>query len=183
MLQAVDISRVQPRLIPASSGVGMVINYDLFSQGSGGVRDYSLWSEARAFAPLGVASTTGTLYDTPARKYYLRFDTTLSHSDPEKLTTLRVGDAVSSSLDWTRAVRLGGVQYQRNFSLRPDLITFPVPALGGSTAVPSSVDVYINSMKQYSGDVPAGPFVTHDPPGIVGAGNATVVVKDAQAAK
>ncbi|GAB7128432.1 fimbria/pilus outer membrane usher protein [Silvimonas sp. JCM 19000] len=180
MLQAVDISRVQPRLIPASSGVGMVINYDLFSQGSGGVRDYSLWSEARAFAPLGVASTTGTLYDTPARKYYLRFDTTLSHSDPEKLTTLRVGDAVSSSLDWTRAVRLGGVQYQRNFSLRPDLITFPVPALGGSTAVPSSVDVYINSMKQYSGDVPAGPFVTHDPPGIVGAGNATVVVKDAQ---
>ena len=179
MLRAVDLSRTATRLLPASSGVGAVINYDFYAQGNK-TRDYSLWSEARLFAPLGVASNTGTIYDTPARKYYLRFDTTLSHSDPETLSTARAGDTISSSLDWSRSVRLGGVQYQRNFSLRPDLVTFPVPSLGGSTAVPSSVDVYINSMHQYSGQIPAGPFVLNDPPGIVGAGNATVIVKDAQ---
>ena len=179
LLRPVDLSRATSRLLPATSGVGAVMNYDFFVQGNK-TRDYSLWSEQRVFAPLGVASTTGTIYDTPARKYYLRFDTTLSHSEPETLTTLHLGDTISSSLDWSRSVRLGGAQYQRNFALRPDLVTFPVPSLGGSTAVPSSVDVFINSMHQYSGAIPAGPFVLNDPPGIVGAGQATVIVKDAQ---
>jgi outer membrane usher protein FimD/PapC len=28
---------------------------------------------------------------------------------------------------WTRPVRLGGIQVQRDFSIRPDLVTLPLP--------------------------------------------------------
>ncbi|MGY3695904.1 hypothetical protein ACVIGA_005984 [Bradyrhizobium sp. USDA 3240] len=37
-------------------------------------------------------------------------------------------------------MRLGGVQMQTNFALRPDLVTLPIPALSGSAAVPSTLD-------------------------------------------
>lgn len=55
-------------------------------------------------------------------------------------------------------MRLGGVQVQTNFALRPDLVTLPIPALFGSAAVPSTRDVYTQNVKTYTGSVPAGPF-------------------------
>jgi outer membrane usher protein len=36
---------------------------------------------------------------------------------------------------WARPIRLGGVQVERDFLLRPDLITAPLPALSGSDEV------------------------------------------------
>ncbi|NEV03151.1 hypothetical protein, partial [Bradyrhizobium uaiense] len=41
----------------------------------------------------------------------------------------------------------GGLQAQRDFALRPDLITAPLATIGGSAAVPSTVDVYVNNIK------------------------------------
>jgi outer membrane usher protein len=41
------------------------------------------------------------------------------------------------------------------------------------------VQLYINGMKQYTGDVPSGPFQLNAVPGINGAGNAQVVLTDA----
>ena len=42
-------------------------------------------------------------------------------------------------MNWTRPVRLGGGQVQRNFGIRPDLITMPLPSLSSSAAVASTV--------------------------------------------
>ena len=67
----------------------------------------------------------------------------------------------------------------RNFSLRPDLVTFPVAAISASSVVPSSIALYINGVQQYSSNVPAGPFVVNQIPGITGAGQATIVTRDA----
>ena len=108
----------------------------------------------------------------------MRLDTSWRHSNPDTLVTTRVGDAISSSLAWTRPVRLGGVQVSRDFSLRPDLITYPVPTLAGSAAVPSSVDLYVNNVRQYSGNAPSGPFVINAVPSVTGAGEAVIVTKD-----
>lgn len=58
-------------------------------------------------------------------------------------------------------------------------MTFPIPSLAGSAAVPSAVDLYINNVRQYTGNVPSGPFIIHDVPGITGAGQATVITRDA----
>ena len=73
---------------------------------------------------------------------------------------------------------MGGLQAQSNFSLRPDLITAPLPTLGGSAAVPSTVDVYVNNIKTFSQSVGAGPFSVSNVPLISGAGNAELVIRD-----
>uniref|UniRef100_UPI0012900B46 fimbria/pilus outer membrane usher protein n=3 Tax=Pseudomonadota TaxID=1224 RepID=UPI0012900B46 len=48
-----------------------------------------------------------------------------------------------------------------------------------SSVVPSSVSLYVNGVQQYSGNVPAGPFVVNQIPGITGSGQATLVTRDA----
>ena len=73
---------------------------------------------------------------------------------------------------------IGGVQAQSNFGLRPDLITMPLPMLGGTAAVPSTIDVYVNNIKTFSQDVGAGPFSLNNVPIVSGAGNAQLVIRD-----
>ncbi|KAB8192931.1 fimbria/pilus outer membrane usher protein [Lysobacter maris] len=108
-----------------------------------------------------------------------RLDTRWELSFPEHALTVRAGDIFSGFLDWTRPVRMGGVQVGRNFGLQPYRVTTPLPAFLGEVAVPSAVDLYVNGMRQYSGQLPVGPFELSTAPGINGAGNASVVITDA----
>jgi outer membrane usher protein len=73
---------------------------------------------------------------------------------------------------------MGGAQVQRNFSLRPNLITMPLPDFTGSAVVPSNIDVYVNNVKTYSQQVEAGPYHIENLPVITGSGSARVVVTD-----
>ncbi|WP_310631057.1 fimbria/pilus outer membrane usher protein [Paraburkholderia sp.] len=162
----------------ATSSRGLVFNYDAFAQ-SGSANEFALWSEERYFDPHGVFSNTGVAYFYHDRDEYVRYDTSWSMSNPANLSTTQIGDTINSSLAWTRSIRMAGFQWRSNFALRPDLVTFPIPALPGSAVVPTSVDLYINSVRQYSGSVPSGPFIINDVPGITGAGQATVITHDA----
>jgi outer membrane usher protein len=100
------------------------------------------------FTPFGTLSQTGILRNSFASRFdALRLDTTWTYSDQETLTTYRAGDTIGGGLAWTRPIRIGGLQAQRSFSLRPDLITLPLPAAAGSAAVPSTVDVFVNKSK------------------------------------
>jgi len=173
----VDTRGLQPTP-PARSSRGLLLNYDAYAQTQG--RDsLAVWTEERYFSPDGVLSNTGIGYLYGPQRKYIRYDTAWIKSDPTDLRTTQVGDMITSSLDWSRSIRLGGLQWRRNFALRPDLVTFPLPNLGGSAVVPSAVDVYINNVRQYSGNVPSGPFVVNSVPGITGAGTASVVTRDA----
>ena len=167
-----------PRAPPATSGRGLVLNYDAYAQTSGLSR-LSLYTEQRYFSPSGVFSNTGITYAGGRADRYIRYDTYWTRSDQDTMRTLRLGDTITSSLDWSRSIRIAGVQWGRNFSLRPDLVTFPVAAISASSVVPSSIALYINGVQQYSSNVPAGPFVVNQIPGITGAGQATIVTRDA----
>ncbi len=171
-------ARVRDVLPAATTSRGFALNYDVYAQ-SDSRQPVALYSEARYFDRYGVFSSTGTAYLGRGSNRYVRYDTTWSRSDPATLATLRIGDSVSSSLDWSRSVRLGGIQWSTNFSLRPDLVTFPVSTLSGSAVVPSAVSLYVNGIQQYSGTVQSGPFTINQMPGITGAGVATVVTRDA----
>ncbi|GAB3338064.1 fimbria/pilus outer membrane usher protein [Bordetella tumulicola] len=164
----------------ATSSRGLALNYDAYYQYAHRSQ-LSIWNELRYFDSNGVLENSGTLYTGSYRgeDSYVRFDTSWTHSDPVRLRTLRLGDTISSALDWTRPVRMAGIQFSRNYDLRPDLITFPLPQLGGTATVPSTVDLYINNMRRFSTEVPDGPFIFNDAPGITGAGNATIVTRDA----
>ncbi|BCQ27920.1 fimbria/pilus outer membrane usher protein (plasmid) [Caballeronia sp. NK8] len=187
--QRIDFDASDARRLPASlantparppttaTGTGLVINYEASVQ-TNSPTQYGLYSEQRFFYPGGVFDNTGTAYWYADRRRYVRLDTSWTHSDAASLVTTRLGDTISSSLTWTRPVRMGGAQVSRDFGLRPDLITYPVPALAGSAAVPSAVDLYVNNVRQFSGNAPSGPFVINAVPAINGAGEAVIVSRD-----
>ena len=185
-LQRQYLGRGVERPPVATAGTGVLLNYDgnatLPSNGQG-ARSVAVWTEARFFNSAGYLSSTGVSSRDEGMGAsgpgYLRYDTQWQHADPASLQTWTVGDQLTSSTNWSRSVRLGGVGLARDFSLRPDLITFPLPALGGSALVPSSVDLYLNGVRTYNAQDVSGPFGFNMPPAITGAGNATVVVTDA----
>ena len=169
----------------ASASPGLLLNYDIYgTQGQGTAASLNAFTEVRAFSGAGVLSSTTLSQQTRVdggtwQGHSVRLDTTWSTSWPDKLLTLRVGDTLTDALSWTRATRIGGIQFGSNFALQPYRITTPVPAFLGSATLPSQVDLYVNGMRQYNGQVPAGPFQLNTIPNISGAGNAQVVLTDA----
>ena len=172
---------------PPRADWGSVVNYDLLSSASSGsnlgsitYNSTALTLDGRAFSPFGTFEQSGIVdSDSGNGSKFLRLETSFQYSDPVGLTTYRLGDTIGSSLPWTRPTRLGGVQIQNNFGLRPDLVTRPLPTLGGTAAVPSSVDLYINNIRTFSQDIGAGPFNLNNIPTLTGEGNAQLVIRDA----
>lgn len=161
------------------SGMGVVANYDLgLTRTSGRTIGDSLL-DLRAFAPWGVLDSSAIATSGGGGTGGLvRLDTTFDYADSDGLTRYRAGDVFTGGLDWTRSVRLGGVQVSTDFSIRPDLVTFPVPTVLGRAAVPSTVDVLLDGVQLLSHDVPPGPFEIRQLPVVVGAGDISLVVRD-----
>lgn len=142
-------------------------------------RTLALNTELRFFSPAGVFINSGYATVQAGEYDYVRQDTYWTYTNPNALLTYVVGDLVSSSLNWSRAIYLGGASVSRNFDVRPNLVTFPIPAIGGTAVVPTMVDMYINGLRQFTGRASGGPFLIATPPALTGAGVATVVYQDA----
>ncbi len=173
--------RIQPQ-----SGYGAVLNYSLFASSNQLFeKDVDLFQgisggfDARLFSPFGTLSQNFIAgYSDGEFGGFTRLNTTWSYSDPERLMTYRAGDFISGGLSWTRPVYLGGIQAERNFALRSDLVTLPLPSFGGSAAVPSTLEVYTQNVRTYTGNIPAGPYQITNLPVFAGAGEAQVVLRD-----
>ena len=171
----------------AVSSFGGVLNYDLYLNDTDDAGSYlAAWNEVRVFDSWGTLSNTGqyrrnivTSGQTPLDSGYLRYDTTWRFSDDERMLTYEAGDLISGALPWTSAIRMGGVQLSRDFGVRPDLVTYPLPQFSGEAAVPSSVDLFINGYKSSSENLQPGPYTLTTVPFINGAGEAVVVTTDA----
>ena len=166
------------------SGLGTTLNYDVVGTSSRNQQLGSGMFDARAFSPWGVLSSgllayAGAPAGSTSNTYPIRLDTTYVYSDPGTMRRYRAGDFISGFLSWTRPVRLGGAQINSDFSMRPDLITFPVPAVAGSVAVPSTVDVLVNGSRVLSSQVQPGPFQVPQLPIITGAGTVATTVTNA----
>jgi outer membrane usher protein len=74
---------------------------------------------------------------------------------------------------------MGGFQIRSDFSMRPDLVTFPMPTIKGSTAVPSTVEVLADGNVAASSQVAGGPFQIPQLPVVSGAGTISMTVTDA----
>lgn len=163
--------------------LGGLLNYSLYGGASYDAVDESLIFgelsgafEARIFGPFGLVNQTFAVLGSSMD--VRRLDSTWSYADPNAMRTYRAGDVVTGALSWSRPTRLGGVQIQNSFGLRPDIVTSPVPGFSGSAALPSSVEVYLNNARRFSSDVPAGPFEIVDLPVVSGAGTVQIVVRD-----
>lgn len=169
------------RTVPVSpTGFGAVMNYDMLVTAAGSSQPTGGASlDGRLFSPLGILSATGLASlpgssTTPVR----RLDTTYEYDEPDENRVWRAGDALTGALSWTRPVRLLGGQFASDFTLRPDLVTTAVPMLTSSAAVPSTVDVLVDGVKQYSQAVQPGPFQIRSLPTVSGAGEVAVAVQD-----
>lgn len=170
------------------SGTGSVINYGVFAGalsdysfdlGDAGFTGASLSLDHVFYSPAGTIRNnwivgTTTSSEAPA----LRLDSVYSWTDRPRMMTTSVGDFITGGLSWTRPIRMGGVQLRRNFGVRPDLVTMPMPSVSGSAAVPSTVDVFVNNIRTFSQEVGSGPFFISNIPVVSGSGEARVVVRD-----
>jgi outer membrane usher protein len=182
-----DVSNRTPMDLPIQSSYGAVLNYDLFSSATGGGQQQKQWLafsgasgtfDARFFTPYGTLSQSLILQNSQTDAFAaLRLNSTYTYSDSETMRTYRAGDTINGGLAWTRPIRIGGLQVQRNFGLRSDLVTLPLPSARGA-AVPSTADIYINNIKTYSQDIAAGPYVLSNLPAITGNGTARIVLRD-----
>ncbi|PPU76288.1 MULTISPECIES: fimbria/pilus outer membrane usher protein [Xanthomonas] len=170
----------------ATASPGMLLNYDLYATRNAGASSVSLTTELRGFGiGRGMVDTTAVFlaYDRPQderwRSEAVRLDSAWQMDFPDTATSLRVGDFYSGFVDWSRSIRLGGVQIGRNYALQPYRVLTPTPSFLGEAAVPSTVELYVDGLRQYSGQVPAGPFQLAAQPGISGTGQAQIVVTDA----
>ena len=171
----------------ALTSFGALLNYDAYLNDTDDSGTYlAVFNEVRLFDTWGTLSNTGQYRSTIGREVegstfnngYRRYDTTWRFSDDERLLTYEAGDVISAALPWSSSVRLGGVQVSRDFGVRPDLVTYPLPQFAGEAAVPSSVDLFINGYKSSSADLQPGPYTLTNVPFINGAGEAVVVTTD-----
>jgi outer membrane usher protein len=158
---------------------GAFFDYQLSVQHLAGQDTAGALTKLGLFGPAGVLVDSTAVRVAAGASQAVRLDTTYTHDFPERLETLTLGDAISSPASWGNAVRFGGLQWGSNFGIRPDLITAPLLSVSGSAVVPSTVDVLINSQRVSSQPVPPGPFVIDNVPPLSGAGQVSVVVRDA----
>jgi outer membrane usher protein len=166
------------------SGTGVTVNYDALSTFSGSGSGMSGSADLRAFTPRGVANSTWLGFLGAARSssngaMAVRLDSSYSFADVNSLRRYSAGDFITSGLSWTRPVRMGGFQIRSDFSMRPDLVTFPLPTIKGSTAVPSTVEVLSNGTLSASSQVAPGPFQVSQLPVVSGAGTISMTMTDA----
>ena len=170
--------------VPVERGIGAMLDYNVAASQTGSQRVAGGLFDLRGFSPWGVVSTgllanAGASLNGNGSFSAIRLNSTYVYSDPDTLRRYRLGDFITGNLGWTRPVRLGGAQISQDFSMRPDLVTFPLPSVEGSVAVPSTVDVMVNSTRLLSRQVQPGPFQIPQLPVVTGAGTVAMTVTDA----
>ncbi len=173
--------------LPDETPLNVVLNYDVFVQhakpslSSGKSTEFAGFMEGRLAGQWGSfnQSIISQIPSNSGQALIRRLDTNYQYLDPVSLTSWQLGDGISRGLLSRPAIRFGGLQWQRNFSLRPDLITFPTVSVSGSSAVPTAVDVFVDQVRRSQMELPAGPFTLNQLPVLTGPHQVQVVVRDA----
>lgn len=165
----------------AHNGWGAIVNYDASATRIRGDSAIAGTLDAVVFTPHGhaYAGAIGAAGARGGQRGVIRLDTGYTFTDPSSARRVTVGDFINAAASFSRPVRMAGVRVGTDFSLRPDLVTFPLPVLNGSAAVPSAVDLVVNGNRRALGDVRAGQFAISDVPVQTGINTITVAVRDA----
>jgi len=185
-----QVISVQPReaaheaeLKAHESPSGLILNYDASAEAAdldrpAQSRTIGVALDLDAFTPWAAIQNSGFWNDTSVGDRAVRLESTVVFEDEQALQRISVGDTVTGDVPWSRALRIGGFQIARDFELQPDLVTQPLPQFFGESAVPSTLDVFVNGLKVFEGNVEKGPFELHDLPTVTGANEVTVVTQD-----
>ncbi|ONN50254.1 fimbrial protein [Acinetobacter genomosp. 33YU] len=159
-----------------------ILNYSMYHTITNNESIFSGSAEGIFNSALGNFSS-GVLYNSNNENSYshekwVRLESKWQYVDPEKVRIYTLGDFISNSSDWGSSVRLAGLQWSSAYTQRGDIVTSALPQFSGSAALPSTLDLYVNQQKIYSGLVPSGPFDVKQLPFISG-NEVTLVTTDA----
>ncbi|MFV7499445.1 fimbria/pilus outer membrane usher protein [Acinetobacter pittii] len=182
---SVDLSGQQitsPRLLKMKPLNAAILNYSLYQTMTNDENVFSGTAEGIFNSLIGNFSS-GVLYNgsnetSYSHEKWVRLESKWQYVDPEKIRIYTLGDFISNSPDWGSSVRLAGFQWSSAYSQRGDIVTSALPQFSGSAALPSTLDLYVNQQKIYSGLVPSGPFDIKQLPFISG-NEVTLVTTDA----
>ncbi len=168
---------------PATAGTGFIGQYDVAATvddfaHAAGTAGIGATVGGTFFTPLGTLSANGFAQTGSGPSHLTRLDTAAEFDQQDSLRSWLVGDTISGGLSWSRSVRFAGLQVATDFSLRPDLATLPLPSFFGQTAVPATVDVFVNAARVFETELEPGPFQIDNLPVLTGAGEASIVVRD-----
>lgn len=170
--------------VEVGPGRGILLNYNLFAagldQGRLGFSTASAALDGRFYGPFGTVAASSIVFVDRGRFSGTRLETRWTRVLPGRDMIASVGDGITGSTAWSRPIRFGGIQLQKNFMARPDLVTIPFPGITGSALVPSALDVYVNGAQVMSTNVSEGRFIVDNLPAVTGGGQARVVMRDAQ---
>lgn len=166
-------ARIKHAITPATPSV--FLNYVGSAQLSGGQVSAGTFLDTALSDSWGVITNTMSLPITgttgSTANHLIRLDTSLVHDDPDTMTRLTLGDAISRGTDWASPVRFGGLQFGTDFTLQPQFIYIPMPSFSGQAALPSTVQAYVNDALRFSSTVPQGPFDIQQIPAVTGSGD------------
>lgn len=180
-LQNNTIDLISSDKVQTNSSTGALLNYDLYATKniSTSLRSFS---ELRLFNQYGLLSTTQqTQHDLDHNAFSqspIRLDTLWRSSFSDKNLVVNVGDTQTRALSWSRSSRIAGIQIGTDYSLQPYIPTAPLAAFSGSATLPSNVELYIDGIKRYSGEVPIGNFTLNSLPNLNGKGEAQIILTD-----
>jgi outer membrane usher protein len=168
------------------SPLGVYLNYDLAVTSTNDERDYGSYDaflEGIFFSHYGslVANVfqRGSSSVNNDQSNTVRAETYFQKDMPSRMEKLIIGDSISSASSWSRPVRFGGINWSSDFGLNSGFVSIAAPSIYGSTALPSTIEVFIDNQKRQSNSVNAGPFKIDDFPTMSGTGLINLVVEDA----
>jgi outer membrane usher protein len=95
---------------------------------------------------------------------------------PQASRRLVIGDALVSGDALATGAVIGGIAVERQFSLNPYQLTFPMPSIETTVAAPSRADVYVNGVLVKTMTLAPGNYHLSDVPIVAGYSNARVVL-------
>jgi outer membrane usher protein len=160
------------------SATGLFVNYDMFAEHASGATSLNGAFELGLFNAHGSASSTFVAQTGGSHAGVVRLDTNWIIDRPASMTSIRLGDGITGGGPGAPPLRFAGIQFARNFAVRPGFVTLALPSTSGSAALPSTVDVYVNNVLQGSRQVEPGPFDIGGIPLQSGGGTLRIVTRD-----
>ena len=174
-----------PRLTDSELNVksinATILNYSAYNTTTKNIDIVSGSADFLLNSPIGnFYSNSLYSYTYSGEKYndgITRLDSGWQYIDPIKIRSYLVGDYISNTTEWSNSLRITGIQISSAYAQRSDIVTAALPQFSGSSALPSTLDLYVNQQKIYSGDIPSGRFDLKSLPFISGS-DVTLVTKD-----
>jgi outer membrane usher protein len=129
------------------------------------------------FGDYGLVTSGTTVENTDGTRKFVRLLSSVTHDDRDSLRRTVVGDFFTLAPD-SSGVALGGISISKVFGLNPYFIQFPLQSVGGTAALPSELEIYVDGQRLRTEKLQPGEFQVQDLLAYGGARNVQLVLRD-----